>query len=67
MILVCSMQQGAVPPCVEMQDTLGPYESHSLCKARVDEMVLTLPEMFKPPYNVKFKCAMEPITKGLGV
>ena len=65
MLLVCSLQQGAVPPCVRLEDDRGPYETQELCKARVDEMAGTLTELFAPPYTVKFKCAEEKITRGL--
>ena len=64
-ILICSLQPGAIPPCIEMEDTLGPYESRDLCIDRVNEMVELVPQMFNPPYNIKYKCTGENITKGI--
>ena len=38
-IMVCSLQAGAVPPCVVLEDTQGPYETKKLCEERVGEIV----------------------------
>jgi len=55
-IMVCSLQAGAVPPCMVMNDIRGPYPTVKLCEERVDEMVGMLPMMFQPPYDIKYKC-----------
>jgi len=59
-IMVCSLQAGAVPPCMVLKDTKGPYETKELCEERVGEMVGMLPMMFQPPYDIKYKCTKNP-------
>ena len=55
-ILVCSLLPNAEPPCVEMQDTRGPYKTVAECEARIEDMLPEIPKMFIPPYTVAKKC-----------
>ena len=46
----------AEPPCVELQDIRGPYQTVEQCDARIEEMLPEIPKMFYPPYTVSKKC-----------
>ena len=55
-LLVCSLVPNAEPPCVELQDLRGPYETIEQCDARIEELLPVIPEMFYPPYEVLKAC-----------
>ena len=58
-MLICSLLQGAVPPCVTLEDTRGPYKTEKECLARVEEMGELIPTIFNPPYETKYRCKQE--------
>lgn len=62
LILVCSLMPNAEPPCVEMQDTRGPYTTVEQCDVRIEEMLPELPKMFYPPYTISKRCEYNPGT-----
>jgi hypothetical protein len=53
-ILICAI---AMPNCVTLEDTRGPYVTRNECVQRVDEMVKDMAPFLPPNPDIKFKCA----------
>jgi len=48
---------------MELRDVRGPYESRSVCKERVDEMVYSMIPVIPQDSDIKWKCVFNPIKK----
>jgi len=58
-IMICSV--ALTDGCMELEDSRGPYETRSVCKERVDEMVNSMLSVIPPDSEIKWKCAYNPI------
>jgi len=56
-VLVCHIGLAQIPDnCRELKDTRGPYLTEMLCKQRIVEMTVQLPE-YMPEYQPKaYRC-----------
>lgn len=48
---------------MELRDVRGPYESRSVCKERVDEMVHSMIPVIPQDSDIKWKCVYNDIKK----
>ena len=60
-IMICSA--AFTDNCMELRDVRGPYESRSVCKERVDEMVHSMIPVIPQDSDIKWKCVYNDIKK----